>query len=57
MRDFQVSWMVKKNHGKSQETMDDNWGYPHDLGNLQITSNNFTESPINYMMIPVIYSW
>jgi hypothetical protein len=34
----------KKKHGKSQETMDDNWGYPHDLGNLQITSNNYTES-------------
>ena len=30
-------------YGKSQPKMDDDWGYPHDLGNLQILENNMTQ--------------
>ena len=29
--------MVGLFHGKSQSKMDDDWGYPYDLGNLQMT--------------------
>ena len=30
-----AGWFI--NNGKSQTKMDDGWGFPHDLGNLQIS--------------------
>ena len=31
-----AGWFIAWNNGTSQNKMDDNWGYPHDLGNLHV---------------------
>ena len=35
--------MVSLFHGKSQSKMDDDWGYPYDLGNLHMTYSAFLD--------------
>ena len=40
--------MVGLFHGKSQSKMDDDWGYPYDLGNLQMTKLGGVELAQNW---------
>ena len=36
--------------GKSQSKMDDNWGYPYDLGNLHLP-RNITRHPTKFLLL------